>query len=283
MVTAGACPARRSSESRVVDQQGENAALRSVRRARFSVLGTLVDALQIPDVIAPMRDWIMQRDACRYIGVAGMHGIMEARHNAEFKRALAEADLVVPDGMPLIWIGRFQGHVLSRRVYGPELMLEFCRGSALEGWRHFLYGGESGVPERLAKFLTEACPGIRIAGAYSPPFRPPTTEEDAVIVEMINQADADVLWVGLSTPKQELWMHQHRQQLRVPVIVGVGAAFDFLTSRKKQAPAWMRDNGLEWFHRLLQEPRRLWRRYLIKGSEFVFLVALEVLGLRRFE
>lgn len=160
-------------------------------------------------------------------------------------------------------------------------MLTFCRETAAKGYRHFLYGGDADVPQRLAEFLEKSCSGIRIAGAYSPPFRPLSLEEDAAVIEMINRAAPDVLWIGLSTPKQEMWMHRHRAQLGVPVMVGVGAAFDFLSSKKKQAPPWMRERGLEWLFRLFQEPRRLWRRYLVSGSEFIFLVALELLGLRR--
>jgi N-acetylglucosaminyldiphosphoundecaprenol N-acetyl-beta-D-mannosaminyltransferase len=190
---------------------------------------------------------------------------------------------VVPDGMPVVWIGRFRGYHLPRRVYGPELMLRFCQETASVGYRHYLLGGAPGVPEQLAQSLEKSCPGMVIAGMYSPPFRPATVKEDAAIVEDINRAAPDVLWVGLGTPKQELWMHQHRDQLRVPVILGVGAAFDFLSFRKRQAPVWMRERGLEWMFRLLQEPLRLWKRYLVYGSEFVFLVALELLGLRRFE
>ena len=264
-------------------QQERSVSVDAPEREEFLVLGVRVDALQIPEVIIRMQEWIAQRDTCHYVAVTGMHGITEARRDADFKRVLADADLVVPDGMPLVWIGRLRGHSLRRRVYGPELMLTFCRETASTGSRHFLYGGDAGVPERLAEVLEKSCPGICIAGVYSPPFRPTTSEEDAAIVETINRAAPDVLWVGLSTPKQETWMHQHRRALRVPVVVGVGAAFDFLSSRKKQAPEWMREHGLEWLFRLLQEPRRLWKRYLVRGSEFVFLVALDLLGLRDFD
>src|SRR4029077_12080805 len=217
-------------------------------------------------------------EASRYIAVTGMHGVMEARHDPRFKRVLAEADLVVPDGMPLVWIGKLRGYVLQRRVYGPELMLEFCRKTANIGWRHFFYGGDAGVAEGLVESLAKSCPGIQIAGTYCPPFRPLTVEEDAQIVDAIHLAAPDVLWVGLSTPKQEMWMREHRDRLGVPVMVGVGAAFDFLSARKRQAPKWMREHGLEWLFRVLQEPRRLWRRYLVDGAKFVFLVGLELLG-----
>jgi N-acetylglucosaminyldiphosphoundecaprenol N-acetyl-beta-D-mannosaminyltransferase len=252
-------------------------------RQRFSILGVTFDAMQIPDVIVRMRRWIVRREGHHYIAVAGMHGIIEARHRTEFRQAVADADLVVADGMPVIWLGRWRGHSLSRRVYGPELMLRFCKEATLAGCRHYLLGGAPGVPEQLAVSLDRSCPGIAIVGMHSPPFRPATPEEDAAIIETINRAAPDVLWVGLGTPKQEMWMHQHQDKLRVPVMVGVGAAFDFLSSRKRQAPLWMRERGLEWLFRLMQEPRRLWKRYLVGGSEFVFLVALELLGLRRFE
>jgi len=250
---------------------------------RFSVLGVNVDAVQIDEVITRMREWIGAGEASRYIAVTGMHGVMEARHDPRFKRVLAEADLVVPDGMPLVWIGKLRGYVLQRRVYGPELMLEFCRKTANIGWRHFFYGGDAGVAEGLVESLAKSCPGIQIAGTYCPPFRPLTVEEDAQIVDAIHLAAPDVLWVGLSTPKQEMWMREHRDRLGVPVMVGVGAAFDFLSARKRQAPKWIREHGLEWLFRVLQEPRRLWRRYLVNGAEFVFLVALELLGWRRFD
>jgi N-acetylglucosaminyldiphosphoundecaprenol N-acetyl-beta-D-mannosaminyltransferase len=264
-------------------QQARGIPVYIAARETFSALGVKVDAVQIPEVICKMQEWIERRDACRYIAVTEMHVVTEAQHRPNFKQVLSDADLVVPDGMPLVWIGRWRGKVLQRRVYGPELMLTFCRETASMGYRHFLYGGEACVPERLAQTLKKSCPGICIAGTYSPPFRPVTPEEDQAIVEMINQAAPDVLWVGLGAPKQETWMHQHRDKLRVPVMAGVGAAFDLLSFRKKQAPRWMRENGLEWLFRLFQEPRRLWRRYLVNGSEFVFLAALDLLGLRDFD
>ncbi len=252
-------------------------------RERFSVLGVRFDVVQIPGVILQMRQWIARRAGCGYIAVAGMHGITEARHKIEFRQAVADAGLVVADGMPVVWIGRLRGYNLPRRVYGPELMLQFCKETALAGYRHYLLGGAPGVPEQLARELGKVCPGIRIVGIHSPPFRSATPEEDAAIIENINRTAPDVLWVGLGTPKQEIWMRRHRDKLRVPVMIGVGAAFDFLSSRKRQAPVWMRERGFEWLFRLVQEPRRLWKRYLVGGSQFVFLAALELLGLRRFE
>jgi exopolysaccharide biosynthesis WecB/TagA/CpsF family protein len=253
----------------------------SLPRKSFAVLGVRVNALQIPDVTKEMMRWIQERRRCHTIAVTGMHGIMEAQHDPAFKDILNQADAVVPDGMPLVWLGRLRGLVLQRRVYGPELMLSFCQQAAIRGYRHFFYGGVPGQSERLADLFRNKFPGLQVAGAYSPPFRPLTLEEDAKILSMINATTPDILWVGLGTPKQESWMQEHRERLQVPVVVGVGAAFDIHTGTKAQAPVWMREHGLEWLFRLGQEPRRLWKRYLVYGSEFTVRVGLELLGLGR--
>jgi N-acetylglucosaminyldiphosphoundecaprenol N-acetyl-beta-D-mannosaminyltransferase len=239
--------------------------------------------VQIEDVVAQMEEWIQHRHVGSYIAVTGMHGIMEAHHDPAFKNILNSSSLVVPDGMPLVWLARLKGNNLKRRVYGPELMTSFCEISAKKGYRHFLYGGAPGVAEKLAGELAYQFPGLVIAGTYSPPFRPVTAEEDAEIIRTISATHPDVLWVGLSTPKQERWMDAHHNLLSVPVLIGVGAAFDIHSGLKKQAPIWMREHGLEWFFRLVQEPKRLWRRYVVYGSEFLFWVTLDLLGLRRFE
>jgi N-acetylglucosaminyldiphosphoundecaprenol N-acetyl-beta-D-mannosaminyltransferase len=249
----------------------------------FRVLGVRVSAVQIPDVVGLMEQWIERRETGRYVTVTGMHGVSEAQENVEFKRILNRADLVVPDGMPLVWLGRYRGYLLKRRVYGPELMMTFCETTSHKGYRHFLYGGAKGVPEQLADVLSAKYPQIKIVGTYSPPFRFLNPAEEAMLVERVKSASPDVLWVGLSTPKQERWMDQFKDKLQVPVMVGVGAAFDFHTGRVQQAPAWMRENGLEWLFRLIREPRRLWRRYLVRGSDFVYNVGLELLNLKSFE
>jgi len=244
------------------------------------LLGVRVDAIQIPEVVIRMERWISEHTGCHFVAVTGMHGVVEARHDPFFRQVLMWADLVVPDGMPLVWIGRRKGYALKHRVCGPELMLTFCRSTGPK-YRHFFYGGAPGVPDRLAEILQRRY-GIRVAGTHSPPFRPPTTRERRNIIARIQESRADVLWVGLGTPKQELWMYEHRDTLAVPVMVGVGAAFDINSGRVKRAPVWMRDCGLEWLFRLLQEPRRLSRRYLIYGPEFAWKVSLEVLGLKEF-
>jgi N-acetylglucosaminyldiphosphoundecaprenol N-acetyl-beta-D-mannosaminyltransferase len=246
----------------------------------FQVLGVRVNAVQIPEVVGQMEAWIRERDVGHFITVTGMHGVSESQRDPRFREILNAADLVVPDGMPLVWLGRRQGYALKRRVYGPELMETFCQ--LTQGrYSHFLYGGAAGVPERLAEVLEQRY-GNRVVGAYSPPFRALTETDKEEVTARIRAANPDVLWVGLSTPKQECWMAEHHDRLGVPIMVGVGAAFDFHTGRLKQAPRWMRENGLEWFFRLLAEPRRLWRRYLVYGSQFVWNASLEILGIKKF-
>jgi N-acetylglucosaminyldiphosphoundecaprenol N-acetyl-beta-D-mannosaminyltransferase len=252
------------------------------RRAHFSVLGVRINALRIADVIDQMEEWIQAKTVCRSVAATSMHGIVEAQHDPAFLELLNATDLVVPDGMPLIWLARRGGHDLGHRVYGPDLTLSFCEQTKGQSYRHFFYGGEPGVADRLAESLKHRFPSMQIVGTYSPAFRPLSKEEDEEIVAMISRAAPDVLWVGLGAPKQERWMHEHKNKLSAPVMVSIGAAFDMLSGRKKQAPRWMREHGLEWLFRFCQEPRRLWRRYLIYGTQFIFYVVLESLGLKKF-
>jgi N-acetylglucosaminyldiphosphoundecaprenol N-acetyl-beta-D-mannosaminyltransferase len=211
-----------------------------------------------------------------------MHGVAESRQDRYFRKILNTADLVVPDGMPLVWLGRARGIPLKRRVYGPELLEQFCERTEARAYRHFFYGGAPGVAEALAKQLKNRHPGMVVVGTFSPPFRPLAPNEDDAVVEAIDDSGADIVWIGLSTPKQERWMFDHYSRLRVPVLIGVGAAFDFHTGRSAQAPEWMREHGLEWLFRLCTEPRRLWRRYLINGPRFSVLAILELMRLRKF-
>jgi N-acetylglucosaminyldiphosphoundecaprenol N-acetyl-beta-D-mannosaminyltransferase len=250
--------------------------------ASFQVLGVRVDAVQIPDVVSQMEEWIGQRDSCRSIAVTDMHSLMQAQRAASFKKILDNADLVVPDGFPLVWLGRRKGFPLRRRVYGPELMERFCEGTAAKGYRHFFYGGAPGVAEDLSARLAARFSGLKTVGICCPPYRSLTQAEDEEEVSRINETHADIVWVGLGAPKQERWMAEHQSRLNAPLLIGVGAAFDFHTGRIAQAPLWMRDHGLEWLFRLWREPRRLWRRYLIYGTQFVALVLLESLGLKKF-
>ena len=246
----------------------------------FGVLGVRVDAVQIPDVVAQMERWITERAASHFIAVSGMHGVMEAQRDPSFKDILNDADFVVADGMPLVWLGRWHGFTMRRRVYGPELMETFCCSTGPR-YRHYLYGGGRGVADRLAEVLRRRYE-VRTVGTYSPPFRSLTEEEKVEVNRRIQAAEPDIVWVGLSTPKQERFMFDFCKTLRVPVMLGVGAAFDFHTDRVRRAPSWMRERGLEWLFRLYQEPRRLWRRYLLFGPQFAWNVSLELLGWKKF-
>jgi N-acetylglucosaminyldiphosphoundecaprenol N-acetyl-beta-D-mannosaminyltransferase len=245
-----------------------------VEHPSFETLGVRVDAAPIDEVVAQMEQWIRKGSWGHSIAATGMHGLVEAQHDPEFKRILNATDLVVPDGMPLVWLARRRGYRLRQRVYGPDLMLAFCK-KAERKYRHFFYGGEPGVAERLAESLHRRFPEMEMAGVYSPPFRPLSVNEDDEIARLISSASPDVLWVALGTPKQERWMFEHARRIKVPVMVSVGAAFDLLSGRRKQAPKWMRDRGLEWLFRLMQEPRRLWRRYLLCGPQFLAYLALD--------
>jgi len=205
---------------------------------------------------------------------------MEAQHNRVLKDILNRASLVVADGMPLVWIGKVHRFALRRRVYGPELMETFCRQTGSR-YRHFFYGGAPGVADQLGEVMNPRF-GIRVVGAYSPPFRHLNSNEERSLLDLLRTTRPDIVWVGLSTPKQESWMAEYRERAGVPVLVGVGAAFDFLTRRSRQAPLWMREHGLEWLFRLSTEPKRLWRRYIIYGSQFVWNVTLQLTGIKRY-
>jgi N-acetylglucosaminyldiphosphoundecaprenol N-acetyl-beta-D-mannosaminyltransferase len=249
---------------------------------RVGVLGLGVCPVSIPVVLDIMDGWIRAREP-RYVCVTDVHCVMESRRDPELRRIYHEAGLVVPDGMPLVWLSRLAGHAEAARVYGPDLLLACCEHSLTHGYRHFFYGGASGVADLLAERLAQRFPGLGVAGTYSPPFRPLTPAEDAAIVELINGSRADVVWVGLGAPKQERWMHAHRRSLRASVLLGVGAAFDFHAGVKKQAPRWLQRSGFEWAFRLLTEPRRLWRRYLRNNPAFIWNIALQAAGLRTFD
>jgi N-acetylglucosaminyldiphosphoundecaprenol N-acetyl-beta-D-mannosaminyltransferase len=218
-------------------------------------------------------DWMDATIARRergYVCVAAVHTVMVCQEDPELREAVLNSSLTVPDGQPLVWAMNALGHHMPSRVYGPELMARYCERSSLTGARMFLYGGRNqGALVQLALNLRRRYPGLKIVGGYSPPYRALTAEEEDAIAEEMNRSQADVIWVGIGVPKQEKWMAHMRDRLDAPVLVGVGAAFDFHAGLVPQAPNWMQTAGLEWAYRLGHEPRRLWRRYLRYNPRFV--------------
>lgn len=237
---------------------------------RVDVLGVGISCVDLPEAVRRIGRWIATGER-HYVCVTGMHGVMESRGDPALREIHNRSGMTTPDGMPMVWAGR-HCHARIDRVYGPDLMRAVLDEAQRQGWRSFFLGGAPGVAERLTGRLRTSVPGIAVCGWESPPFRPLTEEEDAELVARINTAAPDILWVGLGTPKQERWMAEHRPALDVPVIVGVGAAFDLLSGTIPQAPRWMQRRGLEWAFRLLAEPRRLWRRYLLNIPRFLVAV-----------
>ena len=216
-----------------------------------------------------------------YVCVTGVHGIMEAQHDPELRAILNGSYMTTPDGMPTVWVGRAQGLPISR-VYGPDLMLEVCKAGVSSGVRHFFYGGADGVAELLRERLIARIPGLMVVGTYTPPFRPLNEREEEELAQMLGSSRPDIVWVGLSTPKQERFMARYHQRLACGVMIGVGAAFDMHSGRTSQAPKWMQRSGLEWFYRLATEPRRLWKRYLLNNPAFVARMAQQLVQPSRY-
>jgi N-acetylglucosaminyldiphosphoundecaprenol N-acetyl-beta-D-mannosaminyltransferase len=248
---------------------------------RVNILGTHISATNMDQARETISEWIAQRDS-HYVCVTPAHVVMDSRRDPKLRSALNESGMTTPDGMGIVWLLKLRGYRNVSRVYGADLMLEMCRLSETKGWRNFFYGGEPGVAEELAGRLAARFPKLQAAGTFSPPFRAPTPSEDEADIRRINAAHPDVLWVGIGSPRQELWMAEHAGKIQAPVMIGVGAAFDFLSGRKRQAPGWIQRAGLEWLFRLGSEPRRLWRRYS-EYPLFVILVVLQTLGVTRYD
>jgi N-acetylglucosaminyldiphosphoundecaprenol N-acetyl-beta-D-mannosaminyltransferase len=247
-----------------------------MRTDRADVLGVDVSVINMDDAIATLERWI-EEERREYVCVTGVHGVMECRRDPLLRKIHNEAGMVTPDGAPLVHFLRLTGKKRTQRVYGPDLMREMTAISGRRGYRQFYYGGNIGVAEKLRETLVRSVPGLQVVGTLCPPFREMTPEEDCAVVDAINAARPHIVWVGLSTPKQERWMATHLGRIEVPVMIGVGAAFDFLAGTKRQAPRWMQRHTLEWLFRLCSEPRRLWRRYAYIVPGFALLAAGELL------
>jgi N-acetylglucosaminyldiphosphoundecaprenol N-acetyl-beta-D-mannosaminyltransferase len=243
---------------------------------KFNMLGVQVAATNMQSVIQAVHTWIKRGDRGRMVTFSNVHMLVEGTRDPEFLKLLQKSDLNCADGMPLVWYGRSKTGKKLQRVCGPEFLPAFCAASEGMNLRHFFYGGGDGVAVRAVEELQQLHPGMQIAGTYTPPFRPLTPEEDDEVVRIINASRPDVIWVSLGCPKQEIWIDEHRNRLDAPVLLAVGLAVDIMAGTKKRAPQVMRGMGLEWFYRLCQEPRRLWGRYLVYNSIFLYHLAIQL-------
>jgi N-acetylglucosaminyldiphosphoundecaprenol N-acetyl-beta-D-mannosaminyltransferase len=245
---------------------------------RFSVLNVGVSAVTLRSAVDVIESWICKQER-NFVCVRDVHGLVLCQDDADLAQIHRQAGMVTPDGMPLVWIGRRAGHDVER-VCGPDLLPAVCARSVNAGYRHFFYGGAPNVAQRLRGNLNKAYPGLRVVGTFTPPFRPLTGDEEKQIAALINTARPDILWIGLSTPKQEQFMAAHIGRLDVPVMIGIGAAFDIHAGVQLRAPRWLRATGFEWLWRFVCEPRRLGRRYLVTIPPFIWLVARDMIGAR---
>ncbi len=247
-----------------------------------NVLGVKISAVDLKSAVDLADRWISSTAGHGYVCAAGVHGVMEARADSKLRRIMNHAFINVPDGMPMTWVGRLQGLQEMDRVFGPDLMMEMCRLSVERGYRSFLYGGKPGVADLLSEALQKRFPGLQVVGTYTPPFRNLTPEEEKEVLARVRESRPHILWVGLGTPKQERFMAQYVDYLQVPLMFGVGAAFDYHTGSIRDSPAWVKRAGLQWLHRLIQEPRRLWKRYLLNNPAFLWHIAWQLLRLRQY-
>jgi N-acetylglucosaminyldiphosphoundecaprenol N-acetyl-beta-D-mannosaminyltransferase len=248
------------------------------------ILGSRVHIVDMPRVVAQIEEWIAAPAGhCSRITVTGFHGLWEAHKHPDFQAILNSTELWVPDGIAPVWVAKRKGFPQAVRTPGAEIMKAFFERANEKGYSSYFYGDTDATLAALKTNLESKYPNHRVAGTFSPPFRPVTPQEDAQIIKMINDAKPDVLWVGLGLPKQDRWLHAHVDQLHVPVAMGVGAAFGFLSGKVKRVPDWIGNHGLEWLWRFIQEPKKLWRRDLLDGPRFVTHVLLEMSGLRKYD
>lgn len=247
-----------------------------------TILGVKIHATSMDRAVSRI-DSLLAHGHKGYICVTGVHGIMESQSDPSLKRIINNSVLTIPDGRPTVWVGWLRGFFEMRQVTGPDMMLRIFSLSAEKGYTHFFYGGNTGVADELRDELTERFPGAKVLGTYTPPFRPLNAEEEAELIARIDQLKPDFFWVGLSTPKQEKFMNDHISKLDTRLMVGVGAAFDIHTGRIKDAPYWMKFVGVQWLHRMYQDPSRLWRRYVINNPKFLYHLMRDFLGIATYE
>lgn len=245
---------------------------------RANVLGVGVHAVDM-EMAVRESERLLAGQAKGYVCLTGVHGVMEAQRDPALRAVLNGAFLCLPDGMPTVWVGRRQGHRQMQRVYGPDYMLEMCQRRRGCGYRHFLYGGAPGVVERLKTRLQLHMPWLQIVGTYTPPFGPLSREQEGELLESVALTKPDIFWVGLSTPKQERFMAEYCDRLEIKLMAGVGAAFDLHAGLRRDAPDWVKRIGLQWLHRLGQEPRRLAPRYFRHNPRFLWEIYRQMIHL----
>lgn len=248
---------------------------------KFNVLGVAMSAMDLRVATQAVLEACAEKQK-GYVCVTGVHGVTEAQKDEEFRRILNGAFLNTCDGMPLVWVGRAKVGEQAQRVYGPDLMLAIMAATQDGKFSHYFYGGAPGVADALREAMEKRFPGVKIIGTFCPPFRALNSEEEAALRAELEAKQPDLLWVGLSTPKQERFMAAYLPRLHATVAFGVGAAFDFHTGRMREAPRWMMRAGLQWLHRLCSDPRRLWKRYAVIIPSFLARLFLQTTGLKKY-
>jgi len=248
------------------------------------ILGLKVNIEDYRSAVSEVEKQIQKKDPAVYVTLMSANNLVNAQRDSYFKKVSNSAFLALPDGMPLVWISRLKGaKAIKKRTCGRTFMHTFFENTFKKGYRHFFYGGKEGVAEQLKAVFENKFPGVKITETYCPPFGKLSEEEDKKACRAINSSGADIVWVGLSTPKQEIWMYEHRDKLNASILIGVGAAFDFHAGNLKEAPEFMQNAGLEWLFRLLVEPRRLWKRYLIGNSMLIYWLIKELFSRKNQE
>jgi N-acetylglucosaminyldiphosphoundecaprenol N-acetyl-beta-D-mannosaminyltransferase len=246
---------------------------------KANVLGIGIDAVNMQQALARIAEEL-ERDRNGYVCLAGVHGVMEAQRDPRLAEIFAGAALIAPDGMPTVWVGHHQGHAKMERVTGPDLMLEVMRRDEFLGCTHFFYGGKEGIAEELREQLRTRFPYVQIVGTYTPPFGPLSAEQETELIELVSRLQPDIIWVGISTPRQERFMAHYLPLLDTKLMFGVGAAFDFHTGRIADCDEWIKRCGMQWLHRLMQDPKHLWKRYLRNNPVFLWSIFLQLTGLK---
>lgn len=253
----------------------------TTQRPAANVLGVDVDTIDVERALRHVSA-LLQNDCKGYICAAGVHGVMEAQRSEALLQAYANSEMTIPDGMPLVWVGHMQGHVSMQRVTGPDIMREIFLRKEFANVTHFFYGGRPGIADELREKMKKRFPWTRIVGTYTPPFRDLTAYEEEEFAAEIRRLKPDIIWVGISCPRQELFMARHLPGLETKLMFGVGAAFDYHTGHIRDCSAWIKRAGLQWLHRLAQDPRHLWRRYLRNNPAFLWQITWQLFGLRHY-